>query len=383
MPPSPRLRIVVVIPCHDEPNLLVTLQSLHDTTRPPSVAVEVITVISASELDSAEVQQRNLETFQAATAWAATVNSPEFQFHILHFPHLPAKHAGVGLTRKIGMDEAIYRFRLAGNPNGILLSLDADCRCESNYLLAIAQYFAANPKLDSCSIAHRFLPAVGENASLIDQAAFRIALAQDILTMGLRHCGHPYAYMTVGAAMAVRAVAYQAQAGMNRRKAGEDFDFLQKFIELGVHGDCTTTTVHPAGRISRRKPAGLGQMIAQYCEAPDPDYLVFAWESFNALRIGLAHMRHWHAMNPTALETALENFPEGFREFMTAQAWIEKVQEMQKYTKTSEAFEKRFYRWFNSLKTFHYFQYCRDHHWANQPILEVQEAMREWMAAEA
>ena len=42
---------------------------------------------------------------------------------------MPAKDAGVGLARKTGMDEALYRFNMLGKPEGIILSYDADSLC--------------------------------------------------------------------------------------------------------------------------------------------------------------------------------------------------------------------------------------------------------------
>jgi hypothetical protein len=53
------------------------------------------------------------------------------------------------------------------------------------------------------------------------------------LVHAMRWAGHPFAYQTVGSSMAVRRKAYLSLGGMNTRQAGEDFYFLQKFIEVG------------------------------------------------------------------------------------------------------------------------------------------------------
>jgi Glycosyltransferase like family 2 len=375
--PKKDLGIVVVIPATDELNILRTLESLA-ACGPCGCAVEVIVVVNGSEARGEYIRERNQQTFNLVNGFAQGFANADLQFHALHFPDLPQKHAGVGLARKIGMDEAVHRFGLAENPLGIIVSLDADAVVEPHYFAAIAQYFGQNRHLQSCTIAFQYEPD-DEADACAAEAILRIELAERILVAGLRHAGHPYAYHTLGAAMAVRASAYQAQAGMNRRKAGEDFDFLQKFIELGVHGDCNATTVHVSGRQSQRKPGGIGQRVWQYCEEPNPEYPAFALGGFQELAEVMPLVPTWFALDETSLGNALAQFPPAFRGFMQAQGFVKSVLEIQKYTTNAAAFEKRFFRWFHSTRTFLYLGYCRDFHFPNAPIWEVGNAMRDWI----
>ncbi len=365
------------MPCHDEPALLRTLERLA-ACELPACAVEVIVVFGGSESDLDHVKAQNLQTFARGQSWSGALEIPQIRFHFLSFLALPKKHAGVGLTRKIGMDEAVDRFALADNPRGIIVSLDADTLVERNYLRAIEQYFEAHRKVDSCSMAFEFQDEFAGNP-MQAEAILRIELAERILVAGLRHCGHPYAFHTLGAAMAVRTGAYQAQAGMNKRKTGEDFDFLQKFIELGVHGDCVAARVYPSSRISQRKPGGIGQRVALYCATPDPDFPVFALESFVELAEGLKGVKTWYALGPEGIPQILNAFPPGLHAYMQEAGFLKVIPEIQRYTNSEAAFEKRFYRWFNSLKTFQYFAFCRDRFHPDQPILAVGNAMRSWM----
>ncbi|MEZ4848576.1 MAG: hypothetical protein R3B93_08140 [Bacteroidia bacterium] len=55
-----------------------------------------------------EKRQNNEKTIREFKAWK-NENLVNFLITFLHFPDLPAKHAGVGLARKIGMDEAVDR----------------------------------------------------------------------------------------------------------------------------------------------------------------------------------------------------------------------------------------------------------------------------------
>ena len=79
--------------------------------------------------------------------------------------------------------------------------------------------------------------------------------------------GFPYAFQTIGSAMAVRAWAYVKQGGMNRRHAGEDFYFLQKISWLGPISELSTVTVFPSPRLSGRVPFGTGKAVGDYIES--------------------------------------------------------------------------------------------------------------------
>jgi hypothetical protein len=385
--PAPNLGLVVLVTANLEYALTSTLTSLLSCNT-CDCAVEVIVAIVGSDTDSDANRERNLMCSRFANYYADRLGLPEIQFHVLFLPDLPAKHAGMGLARKLGMDEAINRFSLAGNGDGLIVSLDAGAVVEPDYLTCIKDYFDWHRQIQSCSIAFQYeIDPSPISSTLHDtkadavgkEAVLRIELAERILIAGLCRAGHPYAFYTVGAAMAVRASAYQAQAGMSRRKAGEVFDFLQKFIEIGVHGQCLTTTVRVSGRSFQDFPGTLGSRVAQYCAEPNPEFPIFALAGFQELAQVLPLVKDWYALDQAGLELALQQFPPAFRGFMEAQGFVKSVLEVQKYTTNAAAFEKRFYRWFHSTRTFLYLGYCRDFHFPNAPILEVGNAMRAWI----
>ena len=63
--PSGDSRLVVVVPSHDEPDLVGSLASLQ-ACDPPRGAVEVIVVVNSSETAAAEVKARNAVSAAAA-----------------------------------------------------------------------------------------------------------------------------------------------------------------------------------------------------------------------------------------------------------------------------------------------------------------------------
>ena len=354
-PPSENLGIVIVIPCFYEPDLTTALSSLYNCDR-PGCDVEVIVVVNSPEDSPGDVLEQNIRTIREANAWILKHKSPpltppkggrtgqlltlpqsksdgnvppfgedlggadidkKLRFHILHFPELPKKHAGVGLARKIGMDEAVSRFAQSaecraqggkGLERGkryapcalhhalIIVNFDADCQCEKNYLKSIESHFKNNLKTPACSIYYEHpLKSSGdsgkfkkeiykkENPEINRKSGFIIPKSPDDLdiikyelflryyVIALRYSGYPYAYYTIGSCMAVRSAVYQKQGGMNRRQAGEDFYFLQKIIQLGNFTELTATTVYPSSRRSTRVPFGTGKAISGRMSASPGD----------------------------------------------------------------------------------------------------------------
>ena len=179
---------------------------------------------------------------------------------------LPEKD-GVGLARKIGMDWAISIFgrsRRTGKRTKsvvpVLISLDADTLVEPNYLPAIRSHFDETGAWAAViSYAHQTSGTESERAAIL---CYELFLRYH--TLGLHYAGSPYAFHTIGSAIACTADAYVAASGMNRRQAGEDFYFLQQLEKTGTVGQITDTTVHPSARASTRTPFGTGRRVSSF-----------------------------------------------------------------------------------------------------------------------
>jgi cellulose synthase/poly-beta-1,6-N-acetylglucosamine synthase-like glycosyltransferase len=324
-PPSCNLGIVIVVPCFDEPDIVGALESLRACDQ-PGCDVEVIVVVNSAANAPAEVKERNHQSAELAREYA----------HVIDCPDLPPKHAGVGLARKIGMDEALRRA-----PDGIIVNFDADCRCDPNYLRAIEAHFREHPDTPGCSIYFEHPPG----------AADLYELHLRYYVQGLRYAAHPYAFHTIGSSMAVRARAYMEQGGMNKRKAGEDFYFLQKVIALGNYTDLLTTCVIPSPRESHRVPFGTGNAVGDQLRGKPA--LTYPFEAFEDLKQFFADVEH----PPVAMKPFLET-----HEF------AQKLKEMRANTASDEAFRKRFFRWFNGFMAMKYIHYARDFHYGGRAV---------------
>jgi hypothetical protein len=344
------LSLAVVIPCFNEPDLIGALDALRRCNSPP--IFEVLVVINSPAAATEAIITRNRKTAEETRAWVAASGFP---VHVIEAFDLPPRHAGVGLARKIGMDEALRRFDDAGTlDSGIILCFDADCSCAANYLAAVAGHFGAHPESPACSIYFEH-PLDGD-------AITEYELHLRYYVQALRYAGFPHAYHTIGSSMGVRARAYMEQGGMNRRQAGEDFYFLHKLIPLGGFTELNSTTVFPSARASERVPFGTGRAVSEW----RGEIKTYPLQAFEDLRAFLA-----------VVPDVQNAMPESVRTFLSAQNFCEALEEIRGHTSSAEAFVKRFYRWFDGFRVMKFVHYARDHFYGEEDIcVAAQELLR-------
>ncbi len=358
--PVEDLSMVVVIPCHCEPEILSTLNSLNQCEQPKG-AFEVIVVVNESETADDPIRERNLISVNQITKFQATHDLP---LHLVHV-QLPSKHAGVGLARKIGMDDAVRRFDGLAK-DGIIVALDADCQVKPNYLQAIEDHFLAHPVTPGCSIYYEH-PLHGSLDNHLYHGIAGYELHLRYYTHALRYAGHPFAFQTVGSSMAVRSSAYQKQGGMNRRQAGEDFYFLQNIFLLGNFTELNTTTVYPSARISERVPFGTGRAQLQWQNNESTQFYSYHHQTFEDLKQGLAAKK---AMWELKDEHSWEMIPTSMKSYIGRHQYGHKLETIKSQSHNFEGFNKRFFYWCNGVFAFKFAHHARDHHYPNQPIEE-------------
>jgi len=367
--PHPSLNLVVVIPAYREENLIASLKSLANCDAPQG-AVEIVIVLNDSQKDTKKTKKENQKIYQQACDWGLTHSSTLRKFHILYHTNLPAKHAGVGLARKIGLDEAVYRLIQAGNPNGILSCYDADADCDKNYLIELENHFLRQPKLQGCSIYFEHPIKGNDFDDKIYQSIVQYELHLRYYIHAQRFTGFPYAFQTIGSSMAIRADAYQQQGGMNRRKAGEDFYFLHKFIPLGQFDELRTTRVIPSPRISQRVPFGTGRAIGALVQSGEA-LTTYAPQSFVDLQALFKITADLFKIKSATLEEQIAGFSKAVQAFLVLINFSEKLREIQNNTTNLKSFEQRFFRWFNAFMIMKYLHFCRDNFYENEPVADA------------
>lgn len=359
-PASEELGLVVVIPCFNEPALNRSLQALLDCFLPP-IAVEVIVIINGSEKASEAALAQNEQTYQETQQWIESNPREGIAFHAFNFHNLPPKHAGVGLARKIGMDEAARRLEMANRPEGIIACFDADSNCDPNYFLELYRHFEHNPIFQACSI-HFEHPLEGQaHQPPIYQGIIHYELYLRYFRHALAYTGYPHPYYTIGSSMAVRAKAYQEQGGMNKRKAGEDFYFLQKFFPLGGMSELKRTRVIPSPRPSDRVPFGTGKAVNEIVDQTEDGWQVYAFAIFEDLRLFCEEaVPRLYALKMKDYGLWLKKTPQSINAFLQAQDFAPRLEEIKANSTNPDQFATRFYRWFNRFTVLKYIHQARD-----------------------
>ncbi|MEM7105952.1 MAG: glycosyltransferase family 2 protein [Bacteroidota bacterium] len=365
--PENDLNLVIVIPCHDEPDLLSSLEALRECELQPG-STEVIVIINCSVSSSPETKAANLKTYYKTNAWANKNSIDKLRFYPLLFDDLPQKHAGVGLARKIGMDEGVARFEKAGIVNGIIACFDADSGCTPNYLLSIYNHFNNNPKIQACSIYFEHPLAGDEFDDNVYAAIASYELHLRYYINAQRYAGYPFAFQTIGSSMAVRADAYQKQGGMNRRQAGEDFYFLHKFISIGKLDELNSTTVFPSPRPSQRVPFGTGKAVDELLHSGN-GYQTYNPKIFEDLKLFLQQVKELYACETIRHVLGWsKSLPESFTIFLQNQDFYNKVMEIKAHTAGRKTFTDRLFQWFNAFLLMKYIHFARDHYYPNIPV---------------
>ena len=132
--------IITVVPSYGEDDINRLLNSLVSADI-PDCGVEVIVVVNAPGNASFESLEKNRQTLKDIESWKLQKTNCWFRLFSVDVKPGAVPGWGVGLARKTGMDEAVRRFSIFENSDGIILNLDADCTVGKNYFSAIYNEF--------------------------------------------------------------------------------------------------------------------------------------------------------------------------------------------------------------------------------------------------
>ncbi|MDD2733898.1 MAG: glycosyltransferase family 2 protein [Desulfuromonadaceae bacterium] len=346
--PSRTFSGAVVIPSLAESvNIPQTLESL---SRNPAELLErfliLIVVNQRADVSDAETAD-NRETLRMLPLW-----KQQYRLHNLFWVdastsgnELPPKQ-GVGLARKIGLDLTLPLLDFnRGDP--LLICLDADTVVQPDYLAAITGHFAAS-SAGGATIPYRHRPA-GDPAG--QSAIDRYELFLRLYVFGLAHAGSPYAFHTVGSAMACTASAYVASGGMNSRLAGEDFYFLQQLHKTSGVVQLTGTVVHPSPRSSHRVPFGTGRAVGDMLADGEQRLLFYQPVVFSIVGEWLACVRgNIEAESASLLESSSEISPV-LHQFLEQSGFAASWDNLKKNNRDSASLLTAFHGWFDAFRT--------------------------------
>jgi len=349
--------LIIVIPSYDESELIETLKSISASNKKRQTLI--IPVINYESKSNEEVKKRSEHTYNQVIEWAITKTNTKLQITPV-LCELSGKKAGVGSARKIGMDEAV-RIYEQFDSDGIIVNVDADCSVSNDYIKSIIDHFEKHESSPAASIHFEHLL---ENPTL-DDAIIHYELHLRYFINMQRYCLLPYAYQTVGSAMAVRSRAYQKQGGMNKRKAGEDFYFLQKMMLLGGFTEVNNTTVYPSSRISERVPFGTGRAMLEWQQNQGKGSKSYHPESFIILKTFLDMLPEVFFQDLNSLKGRI---PLLVWQFMESQDLRIILFEIKKKSNDLSIFLRHFFNWFDGFRLMKYVHFSRDNFYPDEEI---------------
>ncbi len=285
---------------------------------------------------------------------------------------MPKKIGGVGLARKIGMDEALKIFDYSSSAKKIFICLDADCAVDPNYLTTVVEEFNRN---NLFAAVVKFKHNVEEN-SPTTQAIICYEIFLHYYVLGLKYANSPFAFHTVGSTMICDHKSYIKVEGMNKQKAAEDFYFLEKLAKNFKIEKINSTTVYPSSRSSWRVPFGTGQRVKRFLSHSQNEYLLYDPSSFDILKQWLIIFSSDSKTSGDYLEQAKNIHPD-LSNFLIEQNFESDWNRIGENSTTAEQLAKQKHKWFDGFRTLKLIHFLRDKAFPQIDMFEALNGMFE------
>src|SRR5256885_14172039 len=123
---------------------------------------------------------------------------------------------------------------------------------------------------------------------------------------------------------------------MNRRRAAEDFYFLQKIIPLGGFSDLTATTAIPSARVSERVPFGTGKAVRDYIQ--HGGLATYPLQAFLDLKQLIESVAALYGADFESEREIVRNLPEALRGYLARTSFADRLREIRANTASEAAF---------------------------------------------
>ena len=217
---------------------------------------------------------------------------------------------------------------------------------EPTYLAAILSHFGSGAGGAAIPFRHQPAHTPGDQ-----EAIDRYELFLRHYLLGLKIARSPYAFHTVGSAMACTVDAYLKSGGMNMRTAGEDFYFCQHLQKTAGVGQLCGSTVFPSARSSHRVPFGTGKSVSQILAQGERWQTFYSVDCFRIVKEWLSLVREESGLGAAALlrrSRAIDAELAGhLEEIDFARVW----ERLAGNARDGAALVNAFHGWFDALKT--------------------------------
>lgn len=358
------LETIIVIPCFKEAAIIQTLHSLANCDTPKHNTL-VLILVNASEAIDANIKAYNGNTFQDIQTFIEQKKSANLTFKAFLNNELPTKHAGVGYARKILMDTALSIFSNQGT-DGIIVNTDADCLFSKNYITAIENAFE-NTKAKHGVMHYEHRIDTEENKILV-QGITEYELHLRYYKQALTWTNYPKVIHTIGSCMLCKATTYALEGGMNKRKAGEDFYFMNKLAKSHAFVEVKNASVLPSCRTSDRVPFGTGKAMNDYIDAQTKFFQSYDFRCFIELNEFISKIDLLYSQYFKESKNQFSDLSFQFFEAIEIESNLLKIK---KQSKDLVNFKKNFFFWFDHLKALQFIHFYTDNKYPKISIFDA------------
>ena len=351
---------VIVIPAIAEyDNIKVLLKSLSKNNPAFFASTLILFIINNSPVSDNEIKEDNLNSINLLRS-IINANNDDFSREIINSElqiglidassegkELNTKQAGVGLARKIGMDLSLTIFDYSKVTKKLIICLDADCTVSQTYLTNIINDFNKNDRsVAGVNFEHQVNGADDYNAAII---CYEIFLRYYVA--GLLFAGSDYAFHTIGSTMICDDNSYMKIGGMNKRKAAEDFYFLEKLAKSYSINKIDSATVYPSKRSSWRVPFGTGQRVTRFLSKTRDEYLLFDPAVFEVLKEWLEIYNSHVISDPQEILNRAKEIHTELYNFLLQNNYPKQWEKILSNTKSEKQLSHQRKIWFDGFKT--------------------------------
>ncbi len=246
------------------------------------------------------------------------------------------------------MDLSLNYFDFGNDRKKIFISLDADCLVSENYLETIIERFNKE-NLNAAVINYKHLLPENEHekAAIINYEIFL-----RYYVMGLKYANSPFAFHSIGSTIVFDVESYLKVGGMNKKKAGEDFYFLEKLAKSYEVVQIKDTVVFPSSRISTRVPFGTGPRVKRFLENSKDEYQLYSPISFEILKSWLELFSNTKFnRDATVLLSEAKKINKSLLDFLVKEKFGESWNKIIENSKTELQLERQKINWMDGFKT--------------------------------
>ena len=334
----------VIIPVYNEYNFLFdTLESINNNEEIYLKDLLVVLIINNSVDDSQSIKDNNYKTYKS-------LKQKKYKYDFISIDcfsekyQLKNKYSGVGFARKIGMDYVLKYSK----SDSIIFSLDADTIVDENYFSVILKVFKKS-KINACTINFRHQKS---EDLVIEKAIREYELKLKEIAKKINNTGSIYGYVSMGSAIAFTALAYIKVGGMAKKKATEDFYFLQSLAKYTSIHQINEILVYPSSRNQQRVYLGTGYRINEYKNNQKFINLDYSDIAYNNLKLLLMIVREsCHDEYYTVIQKLENQCNQNVIDFLEFNNFRDIWNKFCIESKNKKQFLLFFNQWFDALKT--------------------------------